>query len=122
MTPDEFVQQYENALATQRWEIVAPLVHADACVTFSTGSVHRGKAAVESAFTANFAAISEEEYRLSNLHWVRRDEEMAVYLFDFAWRGIIAGQHASGSGRGTAVIVREGDAWQLLVEHLGPAE
>ena len=122
MTPDDFVSHYEHALATQDWSVVDPLISNDACVTFSTGAVHLGKAAVRRAFAQNFSAIADEEYRISNIHWVHRGEEVAVYLFDFGWTGRIDGRPASGSGRGTAVLRRDaGSGWRLLVEHLGPA-
>jgi ketosteroid isomerase-like protein len=120
-TPDEFIPLYERALASQRWDAVGPLVHDDACVTFSNGAVHVGKAAVQRAFERNFAAITDEEYRISNVRWVRRGSEIAVYLFDFNWTGRVGGRPASGSGRGTSVLYRDDDGWRLLVEHLGPA-
>jgi ketosteroid isomerase-like protein len=122
MVPEDFVSRYERALATQDWSVVDPLVHDDACVTFSTGEVHVGKLAVRRAFERNFAAIADEEYRISNVRWVHSGAEIAVYLFDFDWAGRIGGRAASGSGRGTAVLRREdGSGWKLLVEHLGPA-
>ena len=57
-----------------------PLVHENACVTFSNGTVHIGKAAVRSAYEANFAAIQDEHYEISNVHWARRCDDVAVYL------------------------------------------
>jgi len=120
-TPDEFIPLYERALASQRWHAVDPLVHDDACVTFSNGTVHVGKAAVQRAFEGNFAAIADEEYRISNIRWVHRGSEIAVYLFDFNWSGRVGGRPAGGSGRGTSVLHRDDHGWRLLVEHLGPA-
>lgn len=120
MTQDEFVSAYEDALASQKWDRVAPLVHEDVCVTFSNGAVHMGKNAVRRAYEANFSAIEDEEFRIFNVHWVRRGEEISVYLFEFAWRGLIDGRDAEGAGRGTSVLVRQGVGWQLLAEHLGP--
>jgi ketosteroid isomerase-like protein len=99
---------------------VDPLVHDDACVTFSTGTVHFGKAAIQKAFEQNFEAIADEEYRISNVRWVRRGTDIAIYIFDFHWTGKIRGRSASGSGRGTCVLQRDVDGWRLLVEHLGP--
>jgi len=96
------------------------LVHDDACVTFSNGTVHVGKAAVQRAFEGNFAAIKDEEYRISNIQWVHRGAEFAVYLFDFNWSGRVRGLPASGAGRGTSVLHRDDNGWRLLVEHLGP--
>ena len=120
-TPDEFIPLYERALASQGWNAVDPLVHDDAYVTFSNGTVHVGKAAVQRAFEGNFAAIADEEYRISNIRWVHRGSEIAVYLFDFNWSGRVGGRPASGSGRGTSVLHRDDAGWRLLVEHLGPA-
>ena len=60
MNCDDFIRSYQDALASQSWALVDPLIHNNACVTFSNG------------------------------------------------------------GRGTAVLVREGSDWKLLVEHLGP--
>lgn len=120
MTPEEFVIAYEAALATQDWQAVAPLMHGDACVTFSSGAVHKGLDAVKKAFESNFAAISCEKYKVSNLHWVSQNSTQAIYLFDFDWSGILNGEPASGGGRGTSVLVNETGTWQLITEHLGP--
>lgn len=117
--PDDFVRSYEAALAAQRWSAVDPLMHDDVCVTFSTGAVHKGKAAVRRAFEENFASIEDEQYAISNVHWALRSEALAVYLFDFRWSGRIHGQPAQGSGCGTSVLVRVDGCWKLLAEHLG---
>ncbi len=95
-------------------------MHKDVCVTFSSGTVHRGLPAVRKAFEANFAAISCEKYKVSNVHWIHKGTETATYLFDFDWTGIIDGETASGGGRGTSVLVLKDQKWQLLTEHLGP--
>lgn len=120
MHPEEFIQRYEQALGSQEWNQVEPLVHADACVTFSNGAVHKGKAEVGRAFARNFALIKDEQYSITDIHWVMKTAETAVYLFEFRWSGIINDQPASGGGRGTSVLVHENGAWQLLIEHLGP--
>ena len=120
MEPEEFIRAYETALATQNWNQVEPLVHTDACVTFSNGTVHKGKAEVQKVFEKNFSLIKDETYSIANVHWVMKNPETAVYLFEFSWSGMINDQPASGSGRGTCVLIKESDKWLLLVEHLGP--
>jgi ketosteroid isomerase-like protein len=118
MTPEAFPAAYEAALRSQRWERVAPLMHDEACVTFSTGAVHRGKAAVQRAFEANFAAIENEDYLVTELVWCDRTADRASYTFRFAWSGRLAGQPASGNGLGTITLARCEDGWRLLAETL----
>ena len=120
MTAADFIQRYEHALSTQHWSAVDPLIHDDACVTFSDGTVHQGKSAVRQAFERNFSLIKGEQYRISNIHWITQRTDLAVFLFDFHWTGRIEGRNASGSGRGTSVLVDNGTGWLLLAEHLGP--
>ena len=120
MTPDEFILEYERALGSQKWLAVEPLIHEEACVTFSTGAVHKGKQAVRAAYEKNFAAIRGERYGISNVRWAVRGSEFAVYLFDFEWSGLIDGKEAAGAGRGTTALIREEGNWKLIAEHLGP--
>jgi len=119
MTPESFLKSYENALMTQQWDAVAPLFHEDVCVTFSEGT-YKGKTAVQQAFERTFKLIKDETYAIKNLYWVTKRDDYAVCLFTFHWSGIINGQQASGSGRGTSVLVNEDGRWLLLTEHLGP--
>jgi len=116
----EFIKDYETALGTQEWSAVAPLIHENASVTFSDGSVHKGKAAVRAAYERNFEAIKNEDYKVANVHWLLKGPNSAAYTFDFNWSGLIGGKSVSGAGRGTAVLVLEDNKWQLLAEHLGP--
>ena len=118
---EAFVKAYDAALHTKNWAVVSPLVHEDACVTFSDGRTLVGKAAVRAAYERNFAAIKDDTFAVSDVHWVSKAENHAVYTFAFAWTGVVDGKQAGGKGRGTAVIVMNEGGWQLLAEHLGPA-
>ena len=120
MTSEDFVKAYEAALGTQSWDQVSPLVHERASVIFSNGAVHKGKDAVRAAYERNFAAIQNEDYRISDVHWLLTTADSAAYMFDFHWTGLIKGKQVSGAGRGTAVLVREPYGWQLIAEQLGP--
>lgn len=113
MTPEIFIKNYENALSTQDWKNIEPLIHENACVTFSTGTVHKGKHEVQKAFERNFSVIKEEQFSISNIHWIKKNKEVAVYLFDFSWQGIVNGQQAEGSGRGTSVLINQKGEWKL---------
>ncbi len=119
MLPEQFITSYELALASQQWKNVEPLIHANACVTFSTGTVHKGIEAIKQAYKKNFSAIKNEKYSVTDVHWVTKNNHTAVYLFSFHWQGIINGVQAEGSGKGTATLVFEEAQWKLIAEHLG---
>lgn len=118
MTPESFISLYKAALASQSWQAVEPLIHENACVTFSDGSVHIGKRAVEVAFTKNFSLIQNESFEIGDIHWLIQEATVAVYLFSYTWTGIYDGKTIGGSGRGTSVLKKGGDRWYLLSEHL----
>ncbi len=119
MTPQDLMLAYEQALASQEWSNVEPLMHEDVCVTFSSGTF-KGKDEVRKVFERNFSAIEDEEYAIEDLHWAFVGEGSAVCLYTFQWQGLINGQPASGGGRGTSVLVNAAGRWQIVAEHLGP--
>ena len=119
MRPQDLMQAYEEALASQAWKNVEPLMHQDVCVTFSSGTF-KGKDQVRQAFEHNFSAIEDEEYSIEDLHWAFVGEESAVCLYTFQWQGLINGQPSSGGGRGTSVLANVAGKWQIMAEHLGP--
>lgn len=120
MGPEQFIEGYEAALATQDWQAVSPFIHQDACVTFSNGDFFRGKAEVQKAYERNFRLIQDEKYSIFDLYWVRKAEQYAVCIYTFRWQGMVNGKPVRGSGRGTTMIVKENGKWFLLTEHLGP--
>lgn len=120
MTPDDLLRAYEDALGTQDWKQVEPLMHPDVCVTFSSGAYHEGRPAVQRAFTENFSLIRNERYAISNVHWIAKDDCHAACTYEFDWSGEIAGKPMTGGGRGTSLMKNEGGTWLVLAEHLGP--
>jgi len=115
---EDFIGRYEAGLATQEWQFVSPLVHEDVCFTFSNGAFYKGKAEAQKAFEKNFALIEDEKYAISDIHWVRKSNQYAVFTYTFHWSGVVDGKLAGGEGRGTSVIVNREGKWLLLAEHL----
>lgn len=122
MTADGFVAAYRAALATQQWQNVAPLIDKNATVVFSNGEILHGVEAIKAAYERNFTLIKNEEYVMSNLQWILKNETIAEYKFDFSWKGTIDGQPASGSGKGSATIIANDGKWKLLKEELYKAQ
>lgn len=119
MTPHQLLKAYEAALCSQQWSPVEPLMHDDICVTFTNGTF-KGLKEVQGIFEKNFSLIKEEKYSISNIHWALHSASQAVCLYEFNWEGIIDGQHCSGGGRGTSVLVCTNNQWKIIAEHLGP--
>jgi hypothetical protein len=57
MNHKPLLAEYKDALATQRWEVVAPLIHEEACFIFSEGT-YFGKAAIEATVNTMLLKMS----------------------------------------------------------------
>lgn len=112
-----FMDTYERATNGRDTTQLAPLIARDAVYWFTDAS-HGGREAILSAIADTFRTIVNETYRISDLEWVVAEDNHAVCRYRFSWTGNINGQPRSGGGRGTNVLVRRGETWQMLHEHL----
>lgn len=112
-----FLAEYERRTNSHDVDSWSDLVADDATYWFTNGS-HVGKAAIVAAVAHNFRVIENEVYRISEVEWVVQTTDLAVVRYRFSWHGIQAGKPSSGDGRGTNVMVRREDHWQMMHEHL----
>ena len=112
------MHQYERETNQHHLDATLSLIDDKAVYLFSDGSVHIGKPAIERVLKRNFDSILDETYSISNLTWLVQTAEAAVCVYDFKWSGILNGEPASGSGRGTSVLKRSGADWKVIHEHL----
>ena len=117
-TADEFMVAYEQATNSHDIEATQSLVDDQAVYLFSDGSTHVGKPAIERVLRKNFDLIKEENYAIDNLTWLVDTGEVAACVYDYSWSGLINGEPASGSGRGTTVLRRSENGWKVIHEHL----
>src|SRR5438874_6558799 len=122
MTPAEFMREYETSGRSGGLEYTLSLIDDTAVYWFSDGTSHVGKSAIERAIRRNFEAIKDETYRISDIVWVAQSSDVAACIYRFDWSGIVRGNPASGSGRGTSVLARRGDLWVIVHEHLSKGE
>ncbi|MCB0509967.1 MAG: nuclear transport factor 2 family protein [Chitinophagales bacterium] len=118
MLPENFLKLYELALATQDWNQVKKLIHPTACITFSDGSRHLGKEAIQQAFERNFSLIKNESYAMTKVQWLLKKKKTALACFNFEWRGILHDKEVSGKGLGNILLRKEEDKWLLVMENL----
>ena len=113
--------KYEAASNTRVFANVAPLVHPDAVYWFNDGDFV-GLDAIKGAFEqtwASSAKLDDERYELSELMVVVSDARSAAVTYRFDWSGRIDGnQSFHVRGRGTNVVVKNGDQLQFIHEHL----
>ncbi len=120
MSTTDFIKQYEAALAAQDWKKVESLLLPEACVTFSNGTSHKGREQVQKAFEGNFEMIEDETYTMSDVHIITETDLFSVFTFRYDWSGNVNDQFMQGHGLGTSSLVKVGDEWKLIAEHLGP--
>lgn len=117
MTPEEFMRTYERVTNTHNADKVVQLVTEDAVYWFNDGSF-LGIEAIHNALTKTWDTIQNEEYRIEDVRWIAHDDNCAVCIYTFHWRGLIEGQSAQGKGRGTSVLKKINGEWKVAHEHL----
>jgi len=113
----EFIKAYEKANNSHVWSNVKPFIADDATYWFTDGSF-LGIEEIKGAIEVTFEKIRDEVYTISDLKWPIRTDSTAVCTYQFHWKGTIEGVSRAGSGRGTNVLVKSGDTWRIVHEHL----
>ena len=117
MTPQDLLSLYENRINLHQFDVVVPLIAADAVFWFNDGSFV-GHDAIRAAFQRTWARLEDETYWLSDLRWIALGDVAASCIYQFNWKATIDGQQATGIGRGTTVLGKGADGWQIVHEHL----
>ena len=113
----DFLKRYEDATNTHVFSNVTDLIHHEATYRF-TDDNFVGIEAIQYAFESTWDSIKNETYSLSNPKRLVADLNSASISYTFNWSGVVDGVQKSGSGRGTNVIIRNGDKLQFIHEHL----
>ena len=116
--PAAFMRRYAENTDAHRLEATLAMIADDAIYLFSDGSSHVGRAAIAEVLAKNFVAITDETYRIRDIRWLVKGNDAATCVYLFEWSGIVDGKPASGSGRGTSVLRRDGESWLVVHEHL----
>lgn len=114
---ENFLQEYERANNSHDWSNVKPFIASDATYWFTDGS-YNGIEEIRDAIETTFATIQNEVYEIRDITWPATTDRIAVCTYTFAWKGIVDGEATFGNGRGTNVLRKSGDSWQIVHEHL----
>jgi predicted ester cyclase len=113
----EFMKAYEKANNSHIWSNVEPFITNNATYWFTDGSFS-GIGEIKGAIQSTFDKIQDETYTISDIQWIVRSDAIAVCAYTFHWEGTVGGVKKNGSGRGTNVLVKNNDTWQIAHEHL----
>ena len=80
---DEFLRRYERASNSHEFDQVAPLLADDAVYWFSNGT-YVGIDAIRSAFESTWAAILDEDYRITDVRWLTASEDAAACVYTYS--------------------------------------
>jgi ketosteroid isomerase-like protein len=116
MSAREVLEAYEDRINRHDFDLLIEFIAPDASFWFSDGT-HVGIAAIREAFERTWLTLADETYWLDQREWIEGDTAAAC-TYRFNWTATLDGKPASGSGRGTTVLKREGDRWWIVHEHL----
>ncbi len=114
----EFLQAYERAANDRDFSPVAPMIHPDAVYRFNDGDF-TGLEEIRGAFEKTWSlGITDERYWLTDIRVVYTDANSALLTYDYNWTGVGKAGRFQTKGRGTQLIVRNGERLQSIYEHL----
>ena len=114
----EFLKEYEAAANSEDFGNVRDMIHPDAIFRVTDGDFI-GREAIQGAFEKTWGLdIQDERYYLTNINVVSKDVKSATVTFTFNWTGVVEGRPMHTIGRGTSVIMRNGERLQIILEHL----
>jgi hypothetical protein len=117
----DFLNNFEAIAQKKNFDLVADMVHERAIFRFNDGDFV-GRPAVRAAFEKTWASSTgkpeQEKFYLSDIVVVATESNTAAATYNWNWEGVSQGKNFRIQGRGTRVLVREGERWQIIHEHL----
>ena len=117
MTPEDVLVRYEVLINRHDFDALVPLISGEAVFWFNDGSFS-GLTEIRQAFETTWRRFADEVYWLEDKRWIAHGDTAAACLYRFNWKTQVDGKLLSGAGRGTTVLRREADGWQIVHEHL----
>ncbi len=114
---DFFLKKYEEATNGHNFSKVKELLSEDLVYWFSDGS-YTTIDELEKAFISTWNRIKNETYSINDVRWISLDQNSAVCVYKFKWKGMVDGQPQEGEGRGTNVLIKRESRWHMIHEHL----
>ena len=113
----DFLKAYQDATNSHVFLNVFEMIHPRALYRFTDGDFS-GIKDIEKAFEDNWKTIQDEMYLISDIEIIHTDVNSASVGYAFKWAGLVDNEQEAGKGKGTNIIVRNGDKLHFIYEHL----
>lgn len=111
-------KKYIEATNTHDFSNVKELLHENAVYWF-TDKTCITIDEIQSYFENAWDVIKEEVYTATDINWLAIDENTAICIYTYIYKGYHMDKFVSGSGRATNVFIKnEKEEWKLIHEHL----
>lgn len=114
---NQFMNEYENKANTKDFNQLIPLININAVFWFSDGSFF-GLEQIRPAFEKTWALLKDEIYKIFEVQWLVMTESSAVCIYKFSSESTFKDKKVTFFGRGTNVLQKLDNKWQVIHEHL----
>lgn len=112
-----FIQTYEEKANSRNFDLLVPLISEQAIFWFSDGS-YTGLKEIRSAFEQTWSNLPNEVYSIGDITLLLAEESSAVICYTFISTSVSNGKESIFKGRGTNILHKMNDSWQIIHEHL----
>lgn len=117
---ERFLHRFEDLAAEEDFDLLEELFDEHAVVRFSDGDFV-GRRAIRAAFERTWRrdpTVRDARLRLSDIVVLTLDERSASATYIYTWEGMVGDRPFSITGRGTRVLVHDGEGFRIKHEHL----
>lgn len=116
----QFLNRFEAVADQEDFDLIQDMIHEQAFFRFNDGDF-AGRQAVRAAFEKTWkgsVGVKKERFYLTDIQVLSLDQRSASATYTYNWEGQGDGKSFRIQGRGTRVLVVEGDRLQIIHEHL----
>jgi ketosteroid isomerase-like protein len=115
-----FLERFEALAAREDFALLRDLIDERAVFRFNDGDFV-GRAAIEAAFEKTWRgdpSVRKARFELSDIVVLTTDVRSATATYTWTWEGAQGEKSFIIRGRGTRVLVANGDSFRIVHEHL----
>ena len=115
-----FLERFEALAAREDFALIRDLIDERAVFRFNDGDFV-GRDAIQASFEKTWRgdpSVRKARFYLSDITVLTTDRRSATATYNWHWEGSQGAQSFAIKGRGTRVLVAEGDSFRIVHEHL----